>query len=485
MNSRPIIRALVRRIVVANTVAAMLTAAAIEISEPARDFPIVFRVVGALITTLVIVVVLSLIAVARLRRREASLLGWLNENRPATDEERDRLLAQPSRAAREVLSFWIAGAVMVGLIFFAEDDPLRTSLAGFVATLLGGLTATTLSFFLGEQALRPAIVRALAGAVPDGATSLGVRRRVIAAWILGSGIPLAWIGLVPVLRHPTSDVPLAVLTTLLAILGIGVGFGIAVLAGRSIGRPVEQVRRGLEHVSRGDLDVTVTVDDPGELGLLEAGFNQMVRAIDERERLHDLFGRHVGEEVARQALARGVELGGEVRDVSVLFVDLVGSTKLVTEHDPTEIVTLLNRFFESVVHHAAAEGGWVNKFEGDAALCIFGAPEEQRDHGARALRAARYLRKALEGIDAGIGVSAGSVVAGNVGTKQRYEYTVIGHAVNEAARLVEQAKTRPSRVLASAAVIELAPDEAEQWTCVGETQLRGVPHPVKVYEPRD
>src|SRR5205814_4855713 len=118
---------------------------------------------------------------------------------------------------------------------------------------------------------------------------------------------------------------------------------------------------------------------------------------------------------------------------------------------PEEVVDLLNRFFATVVRVVDAEGGWVNKFEGDAALAVFGAPTDQPDHAARALRAARRLGAELEplGVDAGIGVSSGPVVAGNVGAENRYEDTVIGDPVNEAARLTEVAKRRPSRVAAS------------------------------------
>src|SRR5206468_1783520 len=180
----------------------------------------------------------------------------------------------------------------------------------------------------------------------------------------------------------------------------------------------------------------VPVDDDGELGLLQAGFNHMASGLRERERLRELFGGYVGEEVARRALESG-SLEGEERDVSVLFVDVVGSTALAERRPPVEVVALLNRFFDAVVRVVDDEDGWVDKFEGDAALCVFGAPMEQLDHAARALRAAIGLRNALrsvEGLDAGIGVSSGIAVAGNVGSARRYEYTVIGDPVNEAAR---------------------------------------------------
>src|SRR5205823_13459957 len=142
---------------------------------------------------------------------------------------------------------------------------------------------------------------------------------------------------------------------------------------------------------------------------------------------------------------------GETREVSALFVDVIGSTSLAQQRPATEVVTLLNELFGLVVSCAAANGGWVNKFEGDAALCVFGAPDDQPDHAARALRAARQLRHDLSdwrqrgGLDAAVGVSSGTAVAGNVGSEQRYEYTVVGDPVNEAARLSEVAKARPER----------------------------------------
>jgi adenylate cyclase len=236
--------------------------------------------------------------------------------------------------------------------------------------------------------------------------------------------------------------------------------------------------------------VEVPVDDGAEVGLLQAGFNKMVSGLRERRQLQDLFGRYVGEDVARQAIERGVALGGERREVSALFVDLIGSTTLTQTQSPDDVVALLNRFFDVVVRAVAAEGGWVNKFEGDGALCVFGAPMNQDDHATRALRAARTIRRELLalnaaqiGLDAAIGVSSGSAVAGNVGAEQRYEYTVIGDPVNEAARLTDEAKHRLGRVLASEEAVARADGEARSWTVADELQLRGRVEPTLVYEP--
>ena len=172
------------------------------------------------------------------------------------------------------------------------------------------------------------------------------------------------------------------------------------------------------------------------------------------------------------------EIGGELRDAAILFVDVIGSTQFAAGRDPREVVDTLNRFFELVVEVVTMHGGWINKFEGDAALCVFGAPTEHPDAAGAALVAARELRKRLsvelDGIDAAIGLSAGQVVAGNVGAAQRYEYTVIGDPVNEAARLTELAKSRSSRALASESILDRASErEARRWELGEPVVLRG------------
>jgi adenylate cyclase len=232
----------------------------------------------------------------------------------------------------------------------------------------------------------------------------------------------------------------------------------------------------------------VLVFDGTELGMLQSGFNRMVHDVREREEIRDLFGRHVGEDVARQALEHGVELGGQELEAAALFVDVIGSTKLAATRPPAEVVTALNRFFSVVVDVVDEHGGLVNKFEGDAALCIFGAPLALEDAAASALSAARVmaerLREEVPELDAGIGVSQGIVIAGNIGATQRLEYTVIGDPVNEAARLTEQAKNHDGRVVASQRVVDNAhAGERERWTLLEPLLLRGRSEPTMLAVP--
>jgi adenylate cyclase len=260
------------------------------------------------------------------------------------------------------------------------------------------------------------------------------------------------------------------------------------LVARSVALPLRSVRKALAEVEAGQFDAHVRVDDGSEVGVLQAGFNSMAAGLREREELRDLFGRHVGEHVAKSALERKATLGGELRQAAVMFVDVIGSTSLAAERAPDDVVHLLNRFFAIVVGVVGQHSGWVNKFEGDGAMCVFGAPDDLDDPAGCALSAARALNERLRAelpeLDAGIGVSAGTVVAGNVGAAERYEYTVIGDPVNEANRLMQVSKETPARLLASAATLARASEgEQQHWHPDGETTLRGRPRPTKLVIP--
>ena len=174
----------------------------------------------------------------------------------------------------------------------------------------------------------------------------------------------------------------------------------------------------------------------------------------------------------------------------MLFVDLVASTELAATRPPTEVVAVLNQFFTAAVEVVDEHHGWVNKFEGDGALAVFGTPVPLDDPAGSALHAARRLAdrlaQDLPECQAGIGVVAGTVVAGNVGAEERFEYTVIGDPVNEAARLTEVAKTLPGGVATSADTVLLAaPAEQEHWLVGDEVVLRGRASPTRIASPRD
>jgi adenylate cyclase len=414
------------------------------------------------------------------RRSLDQATEWLREGRPATAAERAAVLRQPLECAGVNALGWAAGVVVFGVLNLTASVALGLHVA--LTIVMGGLTSTALGYLLAERALRPVTVAALAAGPVARPKGPGVVARLMLAWVFATGVPLAGLLIVGVQglagsQEATLDA-VARSTAVLAALGGAVGLLATWLVARALADPLTSMRRALGRIEGGDLTARVAVEDGSEVGLLQSGFNAMAAGLAERERLRDVFGRHVGEDVARQALdAGGPRLGGEVRDVAVLFVDLIGSTSLAARRAPEDVVRLLNGFFAVVVEVVGRHGGWVNKFEGDAALAIFGAPADHDDPAGAALAAGRELRRRLHvlpGVDAALGVSAGPAVAGYVGAEERFEYTVIGNPVNEAARLCELSKRRPERLLAAGAVLELTRGgEAAQWTRCGEVVLRG------------
>ena len=422
-------------------------------------------------------------------RRALAVLRWAQEDRaPSADDQRETLRL-PWRLTRMQALLWGVAAVLFTLLYGLRE-PENVAKVAFT-TLFGGAVVCGNAFLLSEFSLRPLAARALVAGTPQRRRLTGVTGRSVLAWVLGSGVPVAGLGLVAVFalaRGDVSSTQLAV--TVLALVGVTVVFGLllTVLSVSATVAPLRTVREGLARVERGDYDSEVVVFDGSELGELQNGFNLMVRGLQERERLRDLFGRHVGQDVAEAALARSPELGGEERDVAVFFVDLVGSTQLALRRPPGEVVALLNRFFSVVVDEVERAGGFVNKFEGDAALAVFGAPADLADPAGAALGAARCVRDRLAAevpeCRAAAGVSAGPAVAGNIGDARRFEYTVIGDPVNEAARLSELAKALDGRLVASArAVAAAGAEEAAHWRTTEEVVLRGRDRPTLLAVP--
>jgi adenylate cyclase len=398
---------------------------------------------------------------------------WLRSGEPPTAEVRHVVLYLPLRQTRIDGTIWVASAVVFGALNSFYNVSGASDIA--LTIVLGAFATCTIAYLLAERILRPVVSRAMRDSDEPPPLLLGVKPRLLLAWGVGTGIPLVGIGLG---IYPWGDVqPLSRAgVAFLVVLGVVVGLGSITAAAGAVSDPVRSVAGALREAGEGRLDVRVPVYDASEVGRLQSGFNAMMQGLRERDRLQDLFGRQVGDAVAARALTHGVDLSGEMRNVAVLFVDVVGSTDLALTVGPTEVVQRLNAFFSVVIDVVHGHGGWVNKFEGDAALCIFGAPLDCDDAPTSALAAARELAERLVElpIDAAIGVAAGPVVAGNVGAESRFEYTVIGDPVNTAARLTELAKTSDGCLLADAAVLaEASADETARWECGEAVLLRG------------
>ena len=406
-------------------------------------------------------------------RKFRPIRDWVLGDEPLDEMQRTYVVRHPLRQTLVNFAIWLGSEALFIPVNVKYGAVAVSTVA--VTILLGAVTTCGLTYLMAERLLRPINELSFASGVPTDPFVPGVKSRVMLAWGIGSAVPLLGLFLMAVesaSRH-VSPVGMAVL----GVDGIVSGAVAMAFAAKSVSDPVGSVTEALRDVEAGRFDVRVPVYDGSQIGRLQSGFNTMVDGLRERQQLRDLFGRQVGEDVARHALERGVGLGGELVDAAVLFVDVIGSTEMASTRTPGEVVAALNAFFGVVVDVVDRTGGIVNKFEGDAALCVFGAPVPRQDAADCALLAARLLRQRLahvHGLSAAVGVSAGPVVAGNIGTRERFEYTVIGDAVNEAARLTELAKSRPGRLLVSSSVVERASNgERLRWIDDGDVVLRG------------
>lgn len=276
------------------------------------------------------------------------------------------------------------------------------------------------------------------------------------------------------------------------VLGVVLAAGVA----RTVSQPVQQLAAHTRHVAAGDYTARVELDRADELGELARAFNAMSAGLAERDRVRDLLDKNVSPEVAAQLLRDGAALGGQEREVTILFADLRGFTTLSERIPPPELLALLNRYLDRMATEVERHGGVIDKFIGDAIMALFGAPLAQ-DHSAdRALAAALDMERALAGLNReleleglaplalGIGVNTARVIAGNIGSHRRLNYSVIGDGVNVAARL--QALTRRDEyrtsVLTSAATVAaLQPDHRFTLRPLGRVPVKGRTEPVEIF----
>jgi class 3 adenylate cyclase len=300
------------------------------------------------------------------------------------------------------------------------------------------------------------------------------------------------------LRTRTLDAKLQ--QTLVALLPIfALGLLLIFLLGSalaaSIDRPVAQLVRASNYVAQGNLEVQVPATRRDELGVLARRFNDMVGGLQQLLFVKDLFGRFVSPEVSERLLAGQIELGGEQREVTVLFSDIRDFTRLSEEHSASDIVDLLNEYFRAVVAAARKHGGIVNKFGGDSTLVVFGAPLDMPNHADSALATALELRQALDAINAhrvlegwellaqGIGVNTGQVIAGQVGSEDRMEYTVIGDTVNLASRLQVLSKdlTGCDIIFSESTLAALSDQSGWRYRDRGSVAVRGKQQGIRVF----
>ena len=377
-----------------------------------------------------------------------------------------------------VVAVWGIGIAIVTAGALRVDA--RLAAVVLTTALLTAFVTAVLTYLQAERLVRPIAASALARRFEDSTLQPPIKWQLYLTWFTTSAVPMVGVLLLTVAQRygyfsgSVGELRSAIVALITA--GMVTGFVGTALVIMSVADPIKELQGAINRVRRGEQNTQVDIYDGSEIGVLQAGFNEMMRGLRDRQRVRDIFGQYVGAEVAQKALEEVPELGGEERKVAVLFIDVVGSTSFAVDHTPEEVVAALNEFFDVVVEVVHRNKGVINKFQGDAALAVFGAPVSLHDAASHALQAARELQRDLAGLElkAGIGVASGHVVAGHVGGADRFEDTVIGDAVNGAARLTDLAKDTPGMVLTNAATLRAANEvEQQRWTLMKSVELRG------------
>jgi adenylate cyclase len=284
---------------------------------------------------------------------------------------------------------------------------------------------------------------------------------------------------------------------LYALAVLGVAAAISVWFGSRLASLMSSALRRLNVALKKVEELDYTHVDPvrtgDELEDLARGFNRMVDGLKERDKLRTTFGKYMTATVMEHLLAGKVALGGESLKVTILFTDIRSFTTISEKMDPQQLVALLNEYFSEMVGIVMQEDGVVDKYIGDAIMAVFGAPVPKPEDAVNAVRAAVRMRQSLQALNrrleergvaplrTGIGIHTGEVIAGNIGSEKRMEYTVIGDAVNLASRLESNTKELGVNVLISEDTYELTKHVVEV-RAMREITVKGRRRPVMTYE---
>jgi adenylate cyclase len=365
-----------------------------------------------------------------------------------------------------------------------------------ISFAVSGFIAITQSFYLIELAshwgLFPAFFRSVRPDQLEGIRPISLRTRGL-MWAVSAGICPIGSLLLLLFAPPSPGANPQWFGLFVGSVGIAFGLCSAVLIGRSVTQPVDQLRAAAQAVTEGRLDVHVPLRRADEFGSLIGEFNRMVEGLREKERLYKTFGLHVGRKTAEQILARDPGLGGTEQEISVMFVDIRSFTAHSANLAPDETVGLLNEFLRAMVEVVEDEhGGMINKFLGDGFMALFGVDSDAPDHADKALAAGRSMQRTLEdlnrertqrgdeAIGIGIGINTGRVIVGSIGSPDRMEFTVIGNTVNVASRIEALNKSVGTSLLISKTTRD-ALQEAVDLRALPPQPVKGVDQLVEVF----
>jgi len=272
--------------------------------------------------------------------------------------------------------------------------------------------------------------------------------------------------------------------TSLAVLVGALAFSLFLSHG--LAAPVQRLTAGAHAIAGGNLDVRLLVESEDELGRLTTAFNEMAEGLALKEKYRTVLNMVADEKIAHRLMHGELALGGELREISVLFCDIRGFTAHTQNMPPAEVIEMLNEHMTALTAVVKAHHGVLDKFVGDLLMAVFGAPVHHENDAENAARCALALLAARVELDRtsrhqlpiGIGIATGTVVAGCMGSSERMNYTVLGERVNLASRLCSIAG--PGEVLVDEATLTKLGGRA-QAEPKGEVNLKGFAAPVHTY----
>ena len=445
------------------------------------------------------------------QRPISHFLTMMNNKKEISERLREkaaqRLLNLPFIIALINLVIYIAVPIMVASAFYLlRNIPMRTCLFLFFRVFMIGLISAGVSFFVVEDYLRKTLIPLF---FPKGRLSslhgtlkIPILRRIRLLNMAGTLNPMIIlvVTLIFVVLEAKENAISAYLLgreILLFSFILGCTFAVItlklnVLVGNSILNPIGELLGVVERVKGGDFSQRIRVLSNDEIGILGDAGNDMIRGLEDREKIRDTFGKYVTPEIRDQILAGQIPLNGERRMATLVFSDLRDFTSYVEKNPSEEVISSMRAYFTAMQKAISAHQGLVLQYVGDEVEAVFGVPLRHVDHADKAVLAALEMRKSLEKLNQhrmkqgkaifrhGIGICTGEVLAGNTGSEDRLSYALIGDTVNLASRIQGLTKTFHCDILVSEETVKMLKHSFHIQQELPQS-VKGYSRPITVY----
>ena len=385
--------------------------------------------------------------------------------------------------------------IQIGFIFFTSV--LFLTMEGIFSFVISYLVLETVN----RLAVLPKIFPAGEVTKVPGIKNLSLGLMFIVFFISICFFPIVFLLSSFISVHLNNDLEINFDTVKTAVILLFSGLALTITFMRLFTIPLKKLTAQTIKIKKGNYDSKLDIVSNDEMGILSDAFNDMTESIKDKEFMRTTFGKIVDPNVRDYLLKGNVALGGETRNVTIMFCDIRNFTAMSESMSPEKVVSLLNKYFTEMEKCISKNHGIINKYIGDAVMGIFGAPVKSENHALDAFNAAMEMRvalvalnKKLEGSDFpqiafGIGLHSGDVLAGNIGAENRIEYTVIGDTVNTASRIESLCKSYQKDLLISESTCQLILDSVvgknstgqNDFVFVDEADIRGKTEKVKLF----